>query len=548
MRVNDDSAQMIRHRIYALLAALALGAVTGRIMAVDSVDRRALQESRLRQIPRELERYRTQLAQKGLPPAEIEKATTDYEAKLYQQALLCRPFLSANDRSRWATVRALVEPDMRVPGAPYAIDRVIQDPLWDTIDMVKHHGHLYSSKPPFLATLMAALYWPFYHWFGLSLGQNPYLVGRLLIFLFNGSLLVAYFWILYRLVERWGAADHARVFTFAVGCFATFVTTFAVTFNNHLPAAVAAAATVFCVCRIFCDGRLTRSMYAMSGVASGLVAACEMPALALTAATVFLLVVPFRLGGPKFFRPATPPSGKNPAVDRAHVPSGAIDPGLLPRVRLFMAGFVPAFLLVAIFYFGTNWIAHRSLRPPYMHRSATNPADNWYIFTYERQGRVIQSYWTNPVGIDRGEPNPWVYAFHVLVGHRGIFSLTPIWILALGGFFLGIARGKDPRLRVVLTLILVVSVVCIGFYLSRPQMDRNYGGMASAFRWAFWLTPLWLVAMLPTVEILGRSPWGWIVCLVLAGLSALSAHYPTWNPWVHPWIYDWLFYLGWIDQ
>ena len=51
---------------------------------------------------------------------------------------------------------------MRVPGAPYAIDKVIQQPNWDTIDMVKHDGHLYSSKPPLLPTLMAAVYWLIY--------------------------------------------------------------------------------------------------------------------------------------------------------------------------------------------------------------------------------------------------------------------------------------------------------------------------------------------------------------------------------------------------
>ena len=44
---------------------------------------------------------------------------------------------------------------MRVPGAPFAIDRVIQEPNWDTIDMVKHDGHLYSSKPTLLPALMA---------------------------------------------------------------------------------------------------------------------------------------------------------------------------------------------------------------------------------------------------------------------------------------------------------------------------------------------------------------------------------------------------------
>ena len=40
------------------------------------------------------------------------------EADGGEQAILQRPFLSANDRSRWCTVRALVEDDMRVEGAP----------------------------------------------------------------------------------------------------------------------------------------------------------------------------------------------------------------------------------------------------------------------------------------------------------------------------------------------------------------------------------------------------------------------------------------------
>src|SRR4029078_12476619 len=72
-----------------------------------------------------------------------------------------RPFLSANDRSRWDTIRALVE------HGTYAIDDVIAEPNWDTIDMVKHQDaagewHLYSSKPPLLATLYAAPYWVVY--------------------------------------------------------------------------------------------------------------------------------------------------------------------------------------------------------------------------------------------------------------------------------------------------------------------------------------------------------------------------------------------------
>lgn len=541
-----ENAQL-RQSLYALMAAVAFGAFLGRLFAVDSVDRRALEEVRLRQIPAELEKYRARLVAKGLSSEQIDSALADYAERLSRQARLCRPFLSANDRSRWATVRALVEPPMQVPGAPYAIDRVIQDPLWDTIDMVKHDGHLYSSKPPFLATIMAGLYWPIYHFFGYSLGDHPYLVGRLLIGVFNGSLLIVYFWILAQVVERYGREDGARLFVYAAGCFGTFLTTFSVTFNNHLPAAVAAAAALSLLLRIYVDGMYTWRHYFGCGLASALTAACEMPALALVAACAGILLLPRRIH--KKSRPEDLP-GSLTHGDAAGGPmTGTVnDPPLGKRIRLFFLGFLPAFVAVALFYFGTNWIAHRSLRPPYMHRSATNPADNWYVFTYERQGRIIQSYWTNPIGIDRGEPDPLVYAFHVLVGHHGIFSLTPLWLLALAGFIVGTVRGTNPRLKLVLLALLVISVICVGFYLVRPQMDRNYGGVASAFRWAFWLSPFWLFAMLPAVEILARWQVGWGLCLAALVVSSLSASYPTWNPWVHPWLYEWFFHLGWLPE
>ena len=48
------------------------------------------------------------------------------------------PLLSANDRSRWVTVRSLVET------GGYEIDRYTRDPIesrhWNTIDKVVHDG------------------------------------------------------------------------------------------------------------------------------------------------------------------------------------------------------------------------------------------------------------------------------------------------------------------------------------------------------------------------------------------------------------------------
>jgi hypothetical protein len=177
-----------------------------------------------------------------------------------------------------------------------------------------------------------------------------------------------------------------------------------------------------------------------------------------------------------------------------------------------------------------------------MHRSQTDPADNWYDYSYVRGGRERDSYWRDPVGIDRGEASVGRYIVHATVGHHGIFSLTPIWLLSVVGMGLLWRCGH----RDLALLIVSLSMVCLTFYVLRPQADRNYGGMTSGFRWMFWFAPLWLVALLPTADRLANATWGRALALALLALSAMSASYPTWNPWTHPWLWNFLSYLGWM--
>jgi hypothetical protein len=213
--------------------------------------------------------------------------------------------------------------------------------------------------------------------------------------------------------------------------------------------------------------------------------------------------------------------------------------------RAFAWGFVPAASVVAAAFFATNYAAHGSLRPPYMHRSETNPQDNWYIYTYKLGGKERDSYWMDPQGIDRGEPSKLTYAVHVLVGHHGVFSLTPVWLLSAWGAILWLLGG-EPRRRQLAAGVLLLSIVCIVFFTAlRPLEDRNYGGMTSGFRWLFWLAPLWLATMLPAADRLARSRWGMALGCVLLAFSVLSASYPTWNPWTQPWIYNWMESSGW---
>ena len=86
------------------------------------------------------------------------------------------PFLSANDRSRWATIRSLGD------DGTYVIDDIIFDAKgnrvrgWHTIDLVRHRGadgeyHYYSSKPTLLTTLLAGEYWLIKQFTGATLAE-----------------------------------------------------------------------------------------------------------------------------------------------------------------------------------------------------------------------------------------------------------------------------------------------------------------------------------------------------------------------------------------
>jgi len=504
----DDSRSGLRRNVYLVLIAVCTGLMLGRILAVDDLQRTGIQGH---EIQSRLDKMRKTLRDRGLDDADprMARKLADEEARLGGLIRLRRPFLSANDRSRWCTLRALVEPEMRVEGVPYAIDKVIQEPTWDTIDMVKHDGHLYSSKPPLLPTLIAVPYWLIHRLTGMSLGTHPYELGRALLIVVNVVPLVLCLLLLSRLIERFGTTDWGRLFAMAAPCFGTFLTTFAVVLNNHLPAAVCATAALYAAIRIWFDDEKRARYFVIAGVFGAFTAACELPALALFAAI-----------------------------------SAAV---LWKAPRQTFQVYVPGAIVVAAGFFGTNWVAHHSLGPPYAHRSETDPSDNWYAYTYERNGRPITSYWQNRVGIDRGEASRGMYALHVLVGHHGVFSLTPIWILTVAGLAIWLRKRDDRRLRELALMIGAVSVVCLVFYLMRPLDDRNYGGMTAGFRWMFWFAPMWVLAMLPAADAIAERKWLRYGALAMLALSVLSAAYPTWNPWTHPWLLNCLHHLGWIQ-
>jgi hypothetical protein len=90
-----------------------------------------------------------------------------------------------------------------------------------------------------------------------------------------------------------------------------------------------------------------------------------------------------------------------------------------------------------------------------------------------------------------------------------------------------------------------VSVVVM-LYFTCWVATRNYGGWTSGPRWFFWLTPLWLLALLPAADRLAASLGGRLVAYLCLAVSVFSVSFAAVNPWRHPWLYQLLEYLGWV--
>jgi hypothetical protein len=477
-----DATTQLRWAVYALLIALAGGIVAGRLLAVQLVYEPSLHRPADRP---------------DLPgrvwPAKPPKAM---------------PTFSSNDRSRWATVRALVDEGTYVIGRrdPSAVSStnkygdvgIVFEDGWGTVDKVLHPqtGEYYSSKPPFLATFVAAEYWLLQRAFGWTLTDTPWEVVRSVLFTVNWLPFLIYLGLLAVLAERLGTTDWGRLLMVAAAAFGTFLTTFMTTLNNHWPAAFAVALAIASAMPIWNDQRRDIWRFVLCGFFAVFAACCELPASAFAAAMLLAL------------------AGTAPA--RA------------------ILGFALGGLPPLAFFFLTNYLAVGMLTPV-----QAMFGSEWYLY----EGSHWLNIQRNPRGIDAAA-DPWpIYLLHLLIGHHGFFSLTPIFLLSLVGIGIGMA-SRDPTLRTLAWLTPMVSLIVLAFYLVKTN---NYGGWTSGPRWFFWLIPLWLVMLLPAADRLARSRWGRGLALLLLACSALHAAYPAWNPWRHPSLYNLLESWGWIS-
>ncbi len=411
---------------------------------------------------------------------------------------------SVNDQSRWSTIRALVETGSYAIGRRYErADRtytdqgLVAEPGWNTNDKILHPNtfRFYSSKPTLLPTVLAGEYWVLHKVLGLDIRENRLFVSRTILLTINWLPLLLYLLLFTRLVEQLGTTDWGRVLVVTAACCGTFVTGFSGTLNNHTVAAHAALFAMYQCLRIELDGDRRWWRFLFAGLCLGWTSCNELPAAALALTmTLWLLRVS-------------------------------------PRLTVTVA--VPAMLLPVGAYLYTQFLAVGTIMPTYAH-------EQWY--------RYAGSFWRHPTGMDRIREPKWIYAAHLLAGHTGILSLTPILLLGWIGMVRTVLSPRDRRThpgveRRLAQLTSSLTALIFAFYVYRTS---NYGGNAAGPRWFIWLAPLWLLTMVPEADRWERHRWRRVLASLLLLVSVGSVVYALANPWRHSWLFWLLHDAGWF--
>ncbi len=421
---------------------------------------------------------------------------------------------SSNDRSRWATVKALVENRTYVVGTRtkiasepgYVDEGVIFGEGYKSLDKVLNPATLefYSSKPPLLPTMVAGGYYVLHEYVGWRIDRERWQVVVTLLVFVNLLPFALYLACVAHLAEVHGTTDFGRVATVVLAAFGTLVMPFLVTFSNHVPATCCVMFGVWTLLRRGATGSAAEGFCA--GLMLGFAAAFELPALAVGGAVFGVLA--------------------------------------LARPAVAVAGFAPGLVLPVAALLACNHQALGTLWPAYSEFGGP-----WYEYAGSEWAKIRATADPTGKGLDYAREPKDTYAFHLSFGHHGFFSLTPAWLVAAGG--LGVLeRGAPAQWKkawssrantsgVVMTpsslaaITVVVSAIVFGFYVWRTA---NYGGSTSGPRWLMWLTALWLLPFLAAADRLGRSRAGRVIVGAALAASVFSAAYPVANPWRNPWL------------
>lgn len=323
---------------------------------------------------------------------------------------------NANTGSRYATVESIVD------YGTYIIDQSRYQR--GTVDKVKIGDHFYSSKPPLLPTYAAGIYWVYKSITGHTIadyeGEVVWL-GSLTSGWLGHLVLLIY---MYRLGKLLFRRQLAIIATVAAAGFTYLGAAYATTLNNHSVAAAFAIVGFYHTLRALRPEGRTRD-WVLAGAALGFLPGIDLPSSAISAAFGLCL--------------------------------------LRKDWRKTLLCFATAMIPGVAIHLALTYISTGSLIPIYERREL-----------YDYPG----SYWRNEAGIDALREPKLLYTFNLLLGHHGLFSMTPLFVFSLIGLWRWLRQAGSERWAAI--AVSAVSLIVFLFYVFR---SHNYGGWCVGIRW-----------------------------------------------------------------
>ena len=372
--------------------------------------------------------------------------------------------VEGNPASRLATMESLVE-----RGVWHIDDSVFR---YDTVDKVYVAPHFYSSKPPVYPALGALAYGALHHGLGLSFREDRRSAVAAVRLLLHAVPFALGLLLSSALLRRRVANAEVWLWGTLAFAFGTLLYGYSATVNNHAAAALCTLVGLAALDRSVHRAARGGASWAGVGLCVGLAPVLDFGAIPFAGAVVLALIV----------------------VEK-------------PRsIALFALGAaVPV-------------VAHLVLTV-----QLTGSVLPFYRFPelYSYPG----SYWHDPGEFDALTEPAWVYWFHALVGHHGLFAMTPLFVFAPFGIA-RLVRSRERRLGLVVG---ASTLLTLGVYLT--VAPRNYGGMAQGMRWFIVLVPgLWYAAM-RWCDAGWHRRWVRVAARLAIAVGAVHAVSCVFDPW-----------------
>jgi hypothetical protein len=360
---------------------------------------------------------------------------------------------SWNDASRLATIESLVD---------FHTFRIDQSTYIWTGDKYFYQNHFYSDKPPIMALYSSIFYWIIKNAFNLTIATHQpatyFLLTVLVIGIMSSLGLVCLYEIFkfLRIDERW-----TKLVVFIAGA-GTLVLPYSIVFNNH---AFSGSFLLFSFYFLLLRRHEVRNA-AIAGFFIAFAGSTDITMFALIPLYTILL------------------------FNKSH------------RAKL---AFILACIPIILLYIGLNFYTSGSIIPPAMN------AKLWdYPGSYFGSGNL-----SGLVGHDL--QSLAIYAFHMLIGSRGLLAYTPILLFAIYGWFKAILQPNFKYKKE----YLFIATICLTYVMFYIFRSNNYSGHSYGVRWFASIMLLACIPLTHIIEPLQKSILFRLIFLAIASASIL---------------------------